>query len=191
MGLELVGTAALRAPLHFATFDNMNNWVADNPGPPKYMTAIVETYVNRTGDDFYANSPVTYLKTRGWPADRRELGADRRRPEERQLLHHVGRGAHSQLRGDRHREGSRTISADVGVDVSARVRRRWCGATGRGSIARLSPGPTCRRSASTGLHPIRRQREEVGALAVWDSAGNGAMVQPIKLQAVPRMSSTR
>ena len=48
-----------------STFDAMNNWVADDPGPPKYMTAIVETYVNRTGDDFYANSPVTYFKPEG------------------------------------------------------------------------------------------------------------------------------
>ena len=46
-------------------FDAMNNWTADQATPPKYMTAIAETYVNRTGDDFYANTPVTYLKPDG------------------------------------------------------------------------------------------------------------------------------
>ena len=48
-------------------FDETNNWVADLPTPPKYMTAITETYENGPGDDFYANNPVSYVKTDGQP----------------------------------------------------------------------------------------------------------------------------
>ena len=43
-------------------FDDMNNWVADLPMPPKYMQAISEVYQQGTGDDIYANNPVNYVK---------------------------------------------------------------------------------------------------------------------------------
>ena len=36
----------------------MNNWIADQPTPPKYIQAITETYQQGPGDDIYANSPV-------------------------------------------------------------------------------------------------------------------------------------
>ena len=48
-------------------FDEMNNWVADLPVPPKYMDAITETYEQGPGDDFYANNPVSYIKVEGQP----------------------------------------------------------------------------------------------------------------------------
>ena len=43
-------------------FDDMNNWVADLPTPPKYLLGITETYAKQPGDDIYANNPVNYLK---------------------------------------------------------------------------------------------------------------------------------
>src|SRR5262249_42895759 len=42
-------------------FDDMNNWVADKPTPPKYMEAITEVYQQGYGDDTYANNPVNYV----------------------------------------------------------------------------------------------------------------------------------
>src|SRR5438128_1638918 len=42
--------------------DDMNNWVADLPTPPKYAWAITETYQKGPGDDIYANNPVNYVK---------------------------------------------------------------------------------------------------------------------------------
>ncbi|MBI1872826.1 MAG: hypothetical protein HYS05_02920 [Acidobacteria bacterium] len=43
-------------------FDDLNNWVADVPTPPKYIQAISETYRKGPGDDIYANNPVNYVK---------------------------------------------------------------------------------------------------------------------------------
>ena len=42
--------------------DDMNNWVADKPTPPKYIQAISEVYEQGYGDDIYANNPVNYVK---------------------------------------------------------------------------------------------------------------------------------
>ena len=49
-------------------FDEMNNWVANLPTPPKYMDAITETYEQGPGDDFYANNPVSYIKVEAQPS---------------------------------------------------------------------------------------------------------------------------
>jgi hypothetical protein len=49
-------------------FDDMNNWVADKPTPPKFIQAIAETRSDigvrgkQPGDDTYGMSPVNYLK---------------------------------------------------------------------------------------------------------------------------------
>jgi len=40
-------------------FNEMNNWMADLPIPPKYMDAITETYEQGPGDHFYVNNPVS------------------------------------------------------------------------------------------------------------------------------------
>ena len=51
-----------------ALFDDMNNWVASKPTPPKYMQAISEFYQEGYGDDIYANNPVNYIKIPALPA---------------------------------------------------------------------------------------------------------------------------
>ena len=42
--------------------DDMSNWSADSPGPPKYLIAITETRFKAPGDEVYAASPVNYVK---------------------------------------------------------------------------------------------------------------------------------
>ena len=44
------------------TLDDMNNWMADKPGPAKFVQAISEIYQQGYGDDIYANNPVNYVK---------------------------------------------------------------------------------------------------------------------------------
>jgi hypothetical protein len=51
-----------------ALFDDMNNWVADKPTPPKYVHAISELYSQKVGDDVYANNPVNYVRLDRLPA---------------------------------------------------------------------------------------------------------------------------
>lgn len=43
-------------------FDDMNNWIAGTSQKPKYLLAITETYEKQPGDDVYANGPVNYVK---------------------------------------------------------------------------------------------------------------------------------
>ena len=46
----------------------MNNWVASDPIPPKYILSISEVRHQQPGDDIYSTSPVTYVKLdrAGW-----------------------------------------------------------------------------------------------------------------------------
>jgi hypothetical protein len=48
--------------------DDMNNWVANLPVPPKYVQAIAEVYQQGPGDDIYANTPVNYVHIPAVPA---------------------------------------------------------------------------------------------------------------------------
>src|SRR6185295_8937900 len=47
--------------------DDMNNWVADKPEPPKYLLSISEVRHQQPGDDIYSSSPVTYVKLDSTP----------------------------------------------------------------------------------------------------------------------------
>src|SRR4030095_8949750 len=42
--------------------DDMSNWVADQPIPPKYLLSISEVRYQSPGDDIYSSSPVSYVK---------------------------------------------------------------------------------------------------------------------------------
>src|SRR6266699_1079595 len=42
--------------------DDMSNWVADDPIPPKYILSISEARYQSPGDDIYASAPVSYVK---------------------------------------------------------------------------------------------------------------------------------
>ena len=42
--------------------DEMSNWFADTPTPPKYLLSISEVRHQQPGDDIYASSPVSYVK---------------------------------------------------------------------------------------------------------------------------------
>ena len=48
--------------------DEMNNWIAATNLQPKYLLAITETYFKAPGDDIYANGPVSYLKLDALPS---------------------------------------------------------------------------------------------------------------------------
>lgn len=48
-------------------FDEMNNWMVGKPLKPKYLLAITETYAKQPGDDVYANGPVNYIKLDALP----------------------------------------------------------------------------------------------------------------------------
>jgi hypothetical protein len=160
-------------------FDEMNNWVADLPTSPKYMDAITETYEQGPGDDFYANNPVSYIKVEGQP------GIDNWKP----VIDAMMKGNYFVTSGEvlipsYSVEGTgakRTISADV----------EWTFPLEFAEVVWGDGQKTDRQIISVtdlpafGKHQFRIPFDAAGKkwvrFALWDSAGNGAFVQPIKL----------
>jgi len=161
-------------------FDDMNNWVAYQPGPPKYMDAITEVYEQEPGDDFYANNPVSYVRTEGQPT------AENFRP----VVDAMRKGEFFVTSGEvliptyavEGSEGKRTITADVEWTFPLEFAEVVWGdgvKTDR-QIIPLTEMP------AFGKHhfsiPFDASGKKWVRFAVWDSAGNGAFVQPIKLK---------
>ena len=161
-------------------FDDMNNWVADVPGPPKYMDAITEVYQQEPGDDFYANNPVSYIRTEGQPT------AENFRP----VVDAMRKGEFFVTSGEvliptysvEGGGGKRTITADVEWTFPLEFAEVVWGdgvKTDR-QIIPLTEMP------AFGRHhfniPFDTSGKKWVRFAVWDSAGNGAFVQPVKLK---------
>jgi hypothetical protein len=160
-------------------FDDMNNWVADLPTPPKYMQAISEVYQQGTGDDIYANNPVNYVKVDRPP------GIDNWKP----IIDSMKRGDYFVTSGEvlipswsvQGIGSQRTIVADV----------EWTFPLEFAEIVSGDGQHTSRqRIAATDLPPFGKHHFQIPfnaegkkwvRFAVWDSAGEGAFVQPIKL----------
>ncbi len=160
-------------------FDDMNNWVADQPTPPKYILAITETYAKQPGDDIYANNPVNYIRVDTLPTP------DDMSP----VINAIKRGDYFVTSGEvlipsYAVEGAgrdRTVVAEVEWTFPLEfVEVVW--GDGQKTDRQIIP--------ATDLPPFGRQRFEIPIdvtgkkwvrFAVWDSAGNGALVQPIKL----------
>jgi hypothetical protein len=159
--------------------DDMNNWVADKPTPPKYIQAISEVYEQGYGDDIYANNPVNYIKMDALPPPG-EWGP---------IVNAMERGEYFVTSGEvlipsYSVEGAgshRTIVADVQWTFPLEfVEVVW--GDGRHTDRQIV--------SATGLPAFGSHRFQIPfsadgkkwvRFAAWDSAGNGAMVQPIKL----------
>jgi hypothetical protein len=172
-----------------ALWDDVNNWIADLPTPPKFMTAITETYENGPGDDFYANNPVNYIKPDGQPT------IDNWAP----IVNGIKKGDYFITSGEvlipsysvQGTGKQRTISADV----------EWTFPLEFAEVVWGDGKKTDRQIISVtdlpafGKHHFQIPFDPTGKkwvrFAVWDSAGNGALVQPIKLEPVSLSSSAR
>jgi hypothetical protein len=159
--------------------DDMNNWVADKPTPPKYIQAISEVYEQGYGDDIYANNPVNYIKIDTLPPPG-EWGP---------IVNAMEHGNYFVTSGEvlipsYAVEGTgshRTIVADV----------QWTFPLEFVEVVWGDGQHTDRQIISaTGLPAFGSHRFQIPfsadgkkwvRFAAWDSAGNGAMVQPIKL----------
>jgi hypothetical protein len=162
-----------------ALLDDMNNWVADRPTPPKYAWAISETYQKAPGDDIYANNPVNYVKL-----DRLPTGDDWS-----PIVNALKRGDYFWTSGEvlipsYSVEGAgsqRTVTADVEWTFPLEfVEVVW--GDGQKVDRQIIPATDL---PAFGTHrfqiPFNTAGKKWVRFAVWDSAGNGAFVQPIKL----------
>ena len=159
--------------------DDMNNWVADLPIPPKYLMSISEVRFQQPGDDIYASSPVSYVRlgTLPSPNDVSPVNAALMRGDywitsgEVLIPSYVVKGTGSR----------RTISVDIEWTFPLEfIEVVW------------GDGATTERQviSTTDLPPMSRKHFEIPfeatgkkwvRFAAWDTAGNGALVQPVKL----------
>jgi hypothetical protein len=160
-------------------FDDMNNWVADKPTPPKYIQAISEIYGETYGDDIYANNPVNYVKIDSVPppgewgpiVNAMKTGNYFVTSGEVLITSYSVQGAGAQ----------RTVSADVEWTFPLEfVEVVW--GDGQRTDRKIISGADL---PAFGKHrfqiPVSTAGKKWVRFAAWDSAGNGAMAQPVKL----------
>ena len=168
-------------------WDEMNNWVADTPARLKYIQAITETYEQGPGDDLYANSPVNYVKLETLPTD----------GNWNPIIDAMKRGDYFWTSGEvlitnyavQGTGAKRTIAADIEWTFPLEfVEVVWGDGTkvDRQIISATDVGAQGRKRFEI---PFDATGKKWVRFAAWDTAGNGAMVQPVRLTTPP--TSTR
>ena len=160
--------------------DEMSNWLVDTATPLKYLLSISEVRHQQPGDDIYASSPVSYVKMATLPS-----------PDDvSPLIGTLLRGDYFVTSGEvlipgysvKGTGAARTIEADVEWTFPLSfVEVVWGnGVTTDRQIIQASD------LAATGSHHFSIPLDTTGKkwlrFAAWDVAGNGALVQPIKLR---------
>ena len=160
--------------------DDMNNWVADRPIPPKYFLSISEVRHQQPGDEIYSSSPVTYVKLDALP----------RTEDHSPIIQALMRGDSFVTSGEvlipswsvTGTGSQRTIVADV----------EWTFPLDFVEVIFGDGTSSDRQIISTSELPaMGRKRFEIPFSAAgrkwvrfsaWDTAGNGAMGQPVKIR---------
>lgn len=162
-------------------FDDMNNWVADKPIPPKYFLSISEVRHQQPGDDMYSSAPVTYVKLE------RPVGAD----DSALVVQALMRGDSFVTSGEVLIPGfsvkgagdKRVLVADVEWTFPLNfVEVIWGDGTksDRQIISTTDLPPMGTKQFEI---PFDAKGKKWVRFAAWDTAGNGAMAQPVKLNA--------
>jgi hypothetical protein len=159
--------------------DDLLNWYADDPTPPKYLMAISEVQRQTFGDGIYSSAPVNYLKMNTLPNP----------SDPSPVIKTLMRGDYFVTSGEvlipsyslQGTGNKRTIIADV----------EWTFPLDFVEVVWGDGQHTDRQIISTtdlpafGKHHFQIPFDTTGKkwmrFAAWDSAGNGALVQPIKL----------
>ena len=159
--------------------DDMNNWVAGKPTPPKYLHAISEIYQQGYGDDIYANNPVNYVKVDRLPPPG-EWGP---------IIDAMKRGDYFVTSGEvlissyavAGNGSERVISADVEWTFPLEFAEVVWG-DGEHTDRQIIPATDLPAFGRRHFKiPFNTAGKKWVRFAVWDSAGNGALVQPVKL----------
>ena len=165
----------------FDAVDTMNNLIANSGLRPKYIIADVDTYQKGPQDDLYPGHPVNYLKldrvpgpTEDWSPILRALRNGEFFVSTGEILFH-----NYEVQGT---GNARTVVADIEWTYPLEfVEVVWGdGKTINRQVVRAT------EQAPHGRHKYAIPFDATGKawvrFAVWDSAGNGAFVQPMWLQ---------
>ena len=162
--------------------DDMSNWVADLPIPPKYILSISEVRYQSPGDDIYSSSPVSYIKLDQVPPP----------TDVSPVIKTLMRGEYFVTSGEvlipswsvQGTGAQRSVVADVEWTFPLEfIEVVW--GDGKKTDRQILPATDL---PAFGRHHFQIPFDATGKkwvrIAVWDSAGNGAMVQPVKLTGV-------
>ena len=165
----------------FDATDTMNNLYAGSGLKPKYIIADIDTYKKGPEDDTYANFPVNYLKLDKTPGADDDFSPDPERASRRELLRHDRRDADHELRR-RGRSARSDRSARTWSGPSRSRLSKWSGATARKSTAQIISATDLGAFGTKHFAiPFDATGKAWVRFAVWDTAGNGAFVQPVWL----------
>jgi hypothetical protein len=159
--------------------DDMSNWVADLPIPPKYLLSISEARYQSPGDDIYASAPVSYVR----------LGVLPSGPDFSPIVDTLMRGDYFVTSGEvlissfavQGAGAQRMIAADVQWTFPLEfVEMVW--GDGRTTDRKIVPATDLLPFGSHHFQiPFNAAGQKWVRFAAWDSAGNGALGQPVKL----------
>jgi hypothetical protein len=160
-------------------FDEMNNWMVGKPLRPKYLLSITETYKKDPGDDIYAAGPVNYLKL-----DKLPTGADYS-----SIIKVLNDGDYFVSTGEvvipSHSLSGAGKSAVLNADVKWTfpldfVEVVW--GDGKKTYNKVVSAKDLAPFGSKAFAvPFDATRAKWVRFAAWDSAGNGAMTQPVRV----------
>jgi hypothetical protein len=162
-----------------ALLDDMSNWTADRPGPPKYILSISEVRYQAPGDDIYASAPVSYVKLDRLPSPQ----------DVSPVVKALMRGDYFVTSGEVLIPSYRVTGSGARRTIEAEVE--WTFPLDFVEVV-WGDGVTTGSQVvpATDLPPMARHRFSIPfdaagkkwvRFAAWDSAGNGALVQPVKL----------
>jgi hypothetical protein len=167
----------------FDAIDTMNTMYAGLGIRPKYAIADIDTYKKGPEDDLYANFPVNYLKIDSTPGPNDDYAP---------ILKSLRDGAFFVTTGEilikNYSAGSgarRTITADVEWTFPLNfVEVVWSDGkkVDRQTISATDLGPFGTKHFAI---PFDATGKAWVRFAVWDTAGNGAFVQPVWVSAKP------
>jgi hypothetical protein len=186
MGMDL-SEARLCEWRCFDATDTMNNLYANSGLKPKYIIADIDTYRKGPEDDTYANFPVNYLKIDRTPEADEDITPVLKALRDGQFFVTTGEIliTNYTVAGT---GAARSINADVEWTFPlAFVEVVWGdGKTIDRTVVRATETPAF--GSKRYSIPFDATGKAWVRFAVWDSAGNGAFVQPVWLSA-PRTTT--
>jgi hypothetical protein len=154
--------------------------VADKPIPPKYILSISEVRHMQPGDDIYSSAPVTYVKLASLP----------RTEDHSSIIQALMRGDSFVTSGEvlipswslSGSGNQRTIVADLEWTFPLDFVEVIWGDGVKSDRQVISTTDLAPMSGKRFEIPFNAAGKKWARFAAWDSAGNGAMTQPVKLQ---------
>jgi hypothetical protein len=170
----------------FDAIDTMNNLYANSGLRPKYIIADIDTYRKGPEDDTYANFPVNYLKIEKTPLPDEDMTPVMKALRDGDFFVSTGEILIKNYSvggtGD-----ARTITADVEWTYPLNFVEVVWGDTKKIDRQIMTAKDLGAFGTKHYVIPFDAKGKAWVRFAVWDTAGNGAFVQPVWLNA-PRMT---